>query len=232
LKAIRVGEIAQSIGAARSGRQTVIVDFPAGEIRERRRIFRQRLALPAPEQDQALAKLRRAVMTGVQDFPWNSYIVPGYIEGRHELFQKRFMFADGKPFHVFEHEHPSFQFGNDPHEVEHELVARVVQRSVSDQGEPLARRASEHAINLSIADICDFANPAAAESLDAMRDNGCVREIVLMRRTMHRIDFDGGSDIETRLFEAQAKAPRTGKKIDSNRPHMAFPYIPLIRLVF
>jgi hypothetical protein len=58
------------------------------------------------------------------------------------------MLADSQTFHIFENEIGGFQFGDDTDEILDKTVSWIVEHSVTDQGETLARRPTEHDIDL------------------------------------------------------------------------------------
>ena len=52
---------------------------------------------------------------------------------------------------------------------------------------------------------------AVFQSDDGARQNGGIGEVEFVGGTMNGVDFDGGGNIEARLFESEAHASGSGK---------------------
>lgn len=124
------------------------------------------------------------------------------------------MFPERQPFHVLEHKILGLQLSDDADEMQDKLVARIVQRTLSDQGKTLARRATENHINLGIDEIRAASNIVVSDVYNTATNRPCLREVVLVSGTVNWIDFDGSGNIETSLFKAQGQAAGTGEQVN------------------
>ncbi|GAB4361009.1 MAG: hypothetical protein Kow00114_15180 [Kiloniellaceae bacterium] len=114
------------------------------------------------------------------------------------------MSANGQSFYVLEHKGARIQLGDDPDEVQDQLVSRVVEHAMSDKRETLARCASEDAIDRTVADSGSLPDRGTAQSFDSAGDYRGIGKVELVDGTVNRIDLDGGGDVEARLLEAEA----------------------------
>ena len=129
--------------------------------------------------------------------------------------------ADGQPLHVLEDECAGVQFRDEAHELADQPVARVVENAVADEGEALAGRAAEHAIDLAPADAGCFCNLCTGQALDRSGNDSGQRKVELVDRAMHRVDLGRRGDVEAGLLEAEAKAAGAGEQVDPDGPHDA-----------
>ena len=93
---------------------------------------------------------------------------------------------------------------------------------MADQGKSLAGRAPENAIDGPVPDPSRLADQLGAQTLDTVRKDSSLGKIVLVNGAMHRIDLDGGGDVETGLLEAETEASCPGEKIDADWSHALF----------
>ena len=100
------------------------------------------------------------------------------------------MVADSQAFHVLEDEGPGLEFGDDANEIEDKAIARIVQDPLPDQGETLARRTAEDAINGTISDPCGKPDFGTRQPFDRTRDDGGCREVEFVDGTMNGVNFD------------------------------------------
>ena len=114
------------------------------------------------------------------------------------------MFAESKSLHILEHEILRFDFAHDTDVVTDQRIARIVERALTDQREPLTGRAAEHDIDFALADPGGLADRCAGDFLYVAANRGAVGEIELVGRTMDGVYLDGGDNVEPRLFETQA----------------------------
>jgi hypothetical protein len=111
---------------------------------------------------------------------------------------------------------------NDTQELADETIARIVEHALPDHRETLTGGAPENDIDAPIAQAGSDADFAALQTFDRTGDDTAMGKVELVRGAMNGVDFDGRSDIETRLLEPKAHAARTGEQVDSNWPHFAF----------
>ena len=119
------------------------------------------------------------------------------------------MLADREALDVFEHEGPGLRFRHQAHEVTHQPVARVVQRAMADQGETLAGRTAEHAVDGPFADSGRVPDLGRRQVVDRTRNHGGAGKIEMVNGAMNRIDIHGRNDIEPGLLEPEAQSART-----------------------
>jgi hypothetical protein len=128
------------------------------------------------------------------------------------------MFAQGQTFYILEDKIGRLQLGNDPNEVANQSIARIVQCPLPDHREALARSAAKYDIDSASPQSGSGPNFGAGQIGDRSGEDGAMREIELMDRTVNWIDFDSGYDVESSLLETEAESPGTGEQIDSNWP--------------
>jgi len=130
-----------------------------------------------------------------------------------------------QPLDVFEYKGPRVKFCDDTHKFKHEAVPRIFEGSVPDQGKPLTRRSAEYAIHHAATDSSSFPNVVRAQTDDGTGNDRAIRKIEFMRRTVDRINLDGGADIEAGLLEPQTESAGAREEVDSYRTHMFFKQI-------
>ena len=116
------------------------------------------------------------------------------------------MLAKSQSFHILEYEPVRLQFFDDPDEMTHQRVARVIQSPLADQREALARRTTKNAIDGSVSYSGGNPDFRPGQTLDGAGDYSRGRKIELVDRAMNRVDLDGCHHIESCLLEAKAKA--------------------------
>src|SRR5690606_38255282 len=105
-----------------------------------------------PQQEQPLTVLRHSVASRVEHLSRRANDIARRFEGNYQLGQERLVAADRQPLDVFEHEASGIEFGHEADKLANQQIAGIVERTVADQREPLARRASEYAIDAPIPD--------------------------------------------------------------------------------
>jgi hypothetical protein len=93
-----------------------------------------------------------------------------------------------------------------------------------NHGKALARRPAEYAVDFSVSDARQTAYLLAGQFSNGTRYNNGLREIEFVRRTVDRIDFHSGNDIETRLLKAEAQAPSTREQVYPDWASICFLY--------
>lgn len=177
--------------------QTGDCPAPPCQVRDRSRVDGKFFALTTPEKNKSFAKLRNAEVSGIQHFPRLPNFVTVGSERSDQLFQEGLVLSDRQPLHVLEDKGPGIQLGDDANEFKHELVSGIVQRTMSDQRKPLTGRTAEDAIDWRVSDTGGFADRACAQTFNRMRNNGGRWEVVLVNRTMNRINFDRSGYVKT-----------------------------------
>ena len=117
------------------------------------------------------------------------------------------MSADGKSLHVLENEGPGIELRDNTDEFTDQPITGIVEKAVADQGKPLARGTSEHAIDPTTADSGRLCDIVATESLDWARYYCRLRKVVLVNGAMHRVPLHSRDHVEPGLLETEAKPP-------------------------
>ena len=152
-------------------------------------------------QEQPVPVLGHSVICGVQHTIWRQDSVRGR-EGLNHLVKELPLLPDCQSLDVFEDYVRWAQLEHKPDKVMDQFVPRVVERTLADHGEPLARRSSEHYSDVFISDEGLRANLIGAEVANATANRGATREIELVSGAVNRIKFHCGHDIETRPLKA------------------------------
>jgi hypothetical protein len=87
-----------------------------------------------------------------------------------------------------------------------------------DHRKPLAGRSPKYHIDAPAPNPSPMPDLGSGQPGNRLRKHGACREVVRMDSAMDGVDFDSGHNIETRLLEAQSKAPCASKQVDSDRP--------------
>src|SRR5690606_26331942 len=127
------------------------------------------------------------------------------LERGNQFVEKLSMPSNGQSFDVLEHEVARFELRNHTNEFFDQGIARVVERSLADQREPLARRPAKNDIDHAAPDSGGCANFGTAKLSDRSRNYRALGKIELVDRCMDGIDLNSRDYIETSLFEAQAE---------------------------
>lgn len=123
--------------------------------------------------------------------------------------------TDSNALHILKNEVRRLKFGDDTNEIADERIPRIVQCSLPNKGEALARCAAE--------DYIDLAPPYASHSSDICASHGFNRlvddrgfwEIVSVRGCMDRINFYSRHHIKAGLLESEAHASDACEQIDA-----------------
>jgi hypothetical protein len=116
---------------------------------------------------------------------------------------------DCQALHILEYEIGSFQLIDDADKFPNKTVPRVVQRTVPDQREALARSTSKNDIDAATTDPCALPDFFACQADNRPGQDGAAGEIECVDGAMDRVDFNGGHEVEACLLEAQAKTAST-----------------------
>ena len=206
---IGVRQVSERIAAGGTTRQSDDIPLVSCDSGRRFRVAGDWYATARAKNEQAFARLRRAVVRGIEHLPGQAYRVSHVLEFGHQFFEKRSVLADRKALDVFEYKGPGLQFRHQAHEVTHQPVARVVQRAMADQGETLAGRAAEHAVDGPFADSGRVPYLGCRQVVDRTRNHGGIGKIEMVNGAMNRIDIHGRNDVEPGLFEPEAQSART-----------------------
>ena len=165
-------------------------------------VFGEALPPPRAHKEKALAVLGDAEVDGVEDPVVLLDLVALRLELHDDLGKKLLVLANSQAAYIFEDEILWPQLGNDPDEVVHKAIARIVQSAFSDHAEPLAWGAPENHVNVGFPDLGMRANIVAVDVGYAAADCRAVREIVFMRRGVDRIVLNRGGKVETGLLKS------------------------------
>ena len=113
------------------------------------------------------------------------------------------MFADCKSLDVLENKRSRPQFANQTDEFLHKLIAGVIKHSMSDEGKPLAWRATKNDIHRFLTKSRSRSQLLSGQPDNRPCEDHCFRKIEMMYSGMNRVNLDGGSDIEPCLLEPQ-----------------------------
>lgn len=227
LERVGIRQIAERLASGRADRQTAIARL-VGRPDDCRRIFRDREAAFRPHKDKAFAMLRNAKIGSIEHLPWQADLVAFRTKSFHQVVEEAPMTPDRQTLHILEDEILGVKFGNETDEFQHEPISRIVERSMADHREALARRPAEDDIYaLTLLQLRRCSHLIGGKSDHAPRNDGAAREIELVHRTMNGIDFDGCTDIEAGLLKSQAHPACAGEQVDSNRPPHLSPTFPL-----
>ena len=172
-----------------------------------------RLAALEPDQDEALACLRDAVVGGDVEVAREPVVQP--VELVDEVAAARLRELRD----VLEEERARSQLADEPQEFEDERVAPVAEvRAALLLGEPLARRAGGQEVE-PVAGLeageCDHVRRAQRSDVG---DERVVAEVARVRRHGRRVAVDRRVDGEARAPEAQAEASGAAEQVYARRP--------------
>jgi len=88
-----------------------------------------------------------------------------------------------------------------------QLVPWVVQGALPDQRETLTRRSAEHDVDVPLADSRLLAKFFPCHVDDALTHGRRVGEVELVGGAMNRVNFNGGDNVKTGRFKAEAEPP-------------------------
>src|SRR5580658_3015787 len=168
------------------------------------RVIRQRMSFASAEQEEAPSVLRHSVVGGVQNLVIFPHSIAALTELLDDLFEKARMPSNRQAANVLEDKIRSPKFHHQTDKVMHQRVARIVQGSLADHTETLARRPAEYDVHIAVADPGIPANVAAVDIGHASADGSAVRKVELVRGAVDRVVLDGRRDIEAGLLEPQA----------------------------
>jgi hypothetical protein len=95
--------------------------------------------------------LRYAEFSRIENFPWKLRAVTHTAKLFYEFVEKTPMLPNRQTLDVLKDKIRGLEFGHNADEFTNKTVSRVIQRTVADQGEPLARSASENDIDAAAA---------------------------------------------------------------------------------
>jgi hypothetical protein len=122
---------------------------------------------------------------------------------------------------ILEDEGARAEFVNQPQIVEDQFVPRVAKDSMADQGEALARGASDDHINHSTPDSSGRADVVPCDVSDVSTNDRRLGEVQSMRCRMYRIVLDCRDNIESSLFETERQAAHAGEEVDARRARLS-----------
>ncbi|KRC27772.1 hypothetical protein ASE31_13200 [Acidovorax sp. Root217] len=111
-----------------------------------------------PYEKETLAVLGDTEVCCIQHLVRQQYFVSCTCKSLDELFEKTNVFAKSQTSDVLEYKVLGIQLSNQSHIVKDQLIARIIQRTLSDQGKALARSAPENYINVSFSEASDTSN--------------------------------------------------------------------------
>lgn len=136
-------------------------------------------------------------------------------EGGDQSLEDARVTALGHPWHVLHDEVARPQLGHETEEMEHQLVALVVDEPLADQREALTRRPSGDEIELAVpkfriaAVTCQTVGdrPTQRVRFERRREVGAqrlgVRKVERVYGRVHWVVLDRGDDIESRLLQPE-----------------------------
>src|SRR3990172_4508697 len=104
-------------------------------------------------------------------------------------------------WYVFHHEDARLELNDEAQEMEDEVISRIVEHAVTDQGEPLTRGAADHYINFSVSQTGPFFQVGRRQFAHVSANSGRVRKVEMMYGRVNRVKLHCRGNIETRLFE-------------------------------
>jgi hypothetical protein len=125
-------------------------------------------------------------------------------EGIDQFFQKEAMPAYGQALYIFEDKICRSELSHNADKFAHQVISRVVKRTLADHRKTLARRTTEYDIDSAISQAGPCSNRSPSEFGDRLREDCAKGEIEFMYCAMDRIDLDRSYNIEPGLFEAEA----------------------------
>ena len=109
--------------------------------------------------------------------------------------------------HVLQEERPRPQIGDDPHKLPAKQVPSVIGVTAANPAQSLARRASEHQVD--VRQAVDFPLPCSAvseETANVARQHGDAGKVRTVSLSGRRVDFDGEFNTETCKFHTLVEA--------------------------
>ncbi len=132
------------------------------------------------------------------------------------------MLTDGQSFDVLEDEEPGFEVSYESHEVVNEMVAGIVEDTLTDHAETLARRAAKYHVNVRVANLGVISDVPSVNFRNTAAYGRTVWKIKFVCGTVNRVVLDSGEYVETCLLEAEAHPPGPGEEINSDQS--SFPH--------
>ena len=86
-------------------------------------------------------------MSSVKHFDWGQNAIACTFKFLNQFIKERFLPADGKAFYIFEYKCACTEFGNYSHKFAYELISRVIESTMADQGKALTRCPTEYAVD-------------------------------------------------------------------------------------
>ena len=121
------------------------------------------------------------------------------------------MTTDRQALYVLKNKVRSAQLPHDTDKMLHERVPRVIKSTVTDQRESLAWSSAHNNINATTANSSCEPDLRAGDVCHVFAQHGTLRKVKGVHSGVHRIDLDGGYDVEACLFEAKTHASGSGK---------------------
>lgn len=164
-----------------------------------------------------MAALGHSVGSGVEHTPRLSDFVSFRGKRLNKLFQEGAMFAHSEAFYVFKDKVVRIQFADDPHEISHQTIARVIENALADQGKALARSPTDDGSDWTL-DSAPLANLVPTQFGHRLRNHGTIWKVEFMNGTVNRVDFDRSRNLETSLLKPQRHPARSREEINDDRP--------------
>jgi hypothetical protein len=139
------------------------------------------------------------------------------VKGCDQLIQDLFVMPDCQAFHVFENEGAGIQLADDPDEFEDKPISGIIKNTMANQGKALAWCTTEDAVDGPCSKTGSQPNFPSCKPLYGAGNDRSLGEVKLVYRTVHRVNFYSGSNIEASLFKAEAHTACAREKVYSNR---------------
>ena len=120
-------------------------------------------------------------------------------------------------FDILEYEISRSEFPDQSNIVRHQLIARIVERSIPDEAEPLTWRTTDNGSNLGSSDSRIRPDVLSVNLGDVPTYRRTVREIEFVDSAVNRVVLDYCTNIEPCLLETEAKTACPSEQIDDDR---------------
>jgi hypothetical protein len=121
---------------------------------------------------------------------------------------------NGQPFDVLKDKISGPKFADEAYEMGDEFVTRIIECSVTDETEALTWCASNDCGDVRLTNSGLRSDVVTVDVHYASADGRAIGKVELMGCAVDGIVLDGGTNLESRLLEAEAQAPSTSEQIN------------------
>ena len=179
--------------------------------------MRQRYVRAGTQKDEALTRLRGAVVRSLQNTIRGEHLVSAVRQEIDDFREKLTVLADSQTRDVFHEEMTGLQLENQTHIFFQQRVARIIKSAASNQRNPLAGRAARDQCNFPLTDAGFASNLRAGDARNVSSKRLPVREIVFVHCCVNRIVLDSGRDLVSGLLKAEGQSSSTCKEVNGER---------------